>query len=357
MTRLFPYLILLATLMPDKGLSQEQNPPPTINIGLLVPDSSNTLLIGIVEQAVEKANKLGGYLDHDFKLVVRSAQGLWGTGSKESVAFVYEDEVCAIVGSLDGRNAHLAEQVAAKSHLSYIEAYATDPTLSQAFVPWFMRVVPNDDQQAEALVDLILKNGGGRIGILSTDTYDARYAVKSLTKEVTRKTGSAPMIISVDSLGKHEQRIIEKIRKSALEHLIVPFDAASSRELLVALKKAMPSLRIYGTLHFTMGVEIRQIQWRDYEGMFVISAGPIWIGNDFLFHPARSGSAYDAVDLVIQSVKQVGTDREAIKNYLLKIHYDEGKTGPISFDKMGNRTRKPVVTKIVQGQRVPIPFR
>jgi len=354
LTRLFPYLIFLALLAPSRGLSQQLNQLPSINIGLLIPDSSNTLLIGVAEQAVVKANKLGGYQNKDFKLVVRSAEGLWGTGSKESVAFVYEDEVCAIVGSLDGRNAHLAEQVAAKSHLSYIETYATDPTLSQAFVPWFMRVVPNDDQQAKALVELIVKNGGGKIGILSTDNYDARYAVKSLTMEATRKTGSAPAIISVDSPGKQEPRIIEKIRNSALEHLIVPFDAASNRDLLVSLKKAMPSLRIYGTLHFTMGAEIRKIKWLDYEGMFMISAGPIWIGNDYLFHPARSGSAYDAVDLVIQSIKQVGTDREAIKNYLLKIHYDEGKTGPISFDEMGNRTRKAVVTKIVQGTRVPL---
>lgn len=355
MTRLSTYLILLALLMPNRGLSQEQNQPSTINIGLLVPDLSNTLFIKIAEQAVAKANKCGGYQNRDFKLVIRSAEGLWGAGSKESVAFVYEDEVCAIVGSLDGRNAHLAEQVAAKSHLSYIEAYATDPTLSQAFVPWFMRVVPNDDQQAEALVDLISKNGKGKIGILSSDTYDARYAVESLTKEAARKTGSAPQVISVDALGKQSQKIIEKIRSSAIEHLIIPFDAALNRELLISLKKVMPSLKIYGTLHFTMGQENRNIQWRDYEGMFVISAGPVWIGKDYLFHNARSASAYDAVDLVIKSIKEVGTDREAIKNYLLKIRYDEGKTGPISFDEMGNRTRKPVVTKIVQGKRVPIP--
>ena len=215
MTQLVPYLILLATLMPFHGYSQDQTQQSSINIALLVSDSSNIRYIWDAEQAVVKANKSGGYQNQNFKLVVRSAEGLWGTGSKESVAFVYEDEVCAIVGSLDGRNAHLAEQVAAKSQLSYIEAYATDPTLSQAFVPWFMRVVPNDDQQAEALVELIIKNGGGEIGILSTDTYDARYAVKSLTKEATRKTGSSPLVISMDSLGKQEQRIIEKIRESA----------------------------------------------------------------------------------------------------------------------------------------------
>lgn len=341
--------------MPNRGLSQEQNQPPTINIGLLVPDSSSTLFIRVAEQSVVKANKSGGYRNQDFKLVVRSAEGLWGAGSKESVAFVYEDEVVAIVGSLDGRNAHLAEQVAAKSHLSYIEAYASDPTLSQAFVPWFMRVVPNDDQQAKALVELIVKNGGGKIGIFSTESYDARYAVKSLIKEAARLTGTTPLVFNVNDPGKQE--IIEKIRSSAIEHLILPFDAALNRDLLVSLKKEIPTLHLYGTLHFTMGAEIRKIQWRDYEGMYLISAGPVRIDKEYISSNTRGASAYDAVDLVIKSVKQVGTDREAIKNYLLEIDYDEGKTGPISFDEMGNRTCKPVLTRIEQGKRVPISYR
>ena len=87
--------------------------------------------------------------------MIRTAEGFWGAGSKESVGLVYEDNVRAIIGALDGRNGHLAEQVATKSHLTYIETYATEPTLSQAFVPWFMRVVPNDNQQSAIILDQI----------------------------------------------------------------------------------------------------------------------------------------------------------------------------------------------------------
>lgn len=341
--------------MPARALSQVQNQSSTINIGLLVPDPSDTPLIRSAEQAVAQANRSGGYRNQEFKLVVRSAEGLWGTGSKESVALVYEDEACAIVGSLDGRNAHLAEQVAAKSHLSYIETHATDPTLSQAFVPWFMRLVPNDDQQAEAMAKFIRKNGGAKCGILSTETYDARYAIHSLTKALTRETGNAPVIIDVDELGKQERKIIEKIQSSQLDHLIVPFDAPFLGDLLVSLGTIMPSLNTYGTLHFTMGVESRKTPWKLYEGMYVISAGPVSIGNEYLFLNAREAFAYDGVDLVIQAVKQVGTNREHIKDYLLGINY-YGKTGTISFDELGNRTRPAVMARIVRGKRLPMPY-
>jgi len=356
---LCPYLLVLALVIQAKVLAQEQDQhqPSTINIGLLLPDPSHAYVSRIAEQAVRKANKSGGYQHQEFKLVVRTAEGLWGAGSKESVALVYEDEVCAIVGSLDGRNAHLAEQVAAKSHLAYIEAHATEPTLSQAFVPWFFRVVPNDDQQAQALVELIQKNGGGKIGVLSNDTYDARYAVQSLQKETRRKTGDTPLVIDVNSLDRQSQKIIREIQSSRLEHLVVPFDAPYLHDLLVSLRKHMPSVKIYGTLHFTMGAEIRKIRWQDYEGIYLISAGPIWIGDKYLWHNAREGSASDAVNLVIEAVKQVGTDREAIQDYLSEIHFNEGVTGHISFDEMGNRTRRPVLTRIEQGKRIPIPYR
>lgn len=348
--------------MPERGLSQEQQQLPTINIGLLVPDTSYNLAILGAEEAVLKANKKGGFQNQEFKLVVRSTEGPWGTGSKESVALVYEDNVCAIVGSLDGRNAHLAEQVTAKSHLSYIESYATEPTLSQAYVPWFMRVVPNDDQQAKALMGLIKKNGKGKIGILSTGSYDTQYAIRSLKKAAGSETGGSLSIIDIDKLEGPEQNIIEEIRSHRIRHLILPFEPALKKEVLLAIKKELPSLQLYGTLHFTMGAERRSIPWKYYQGMYVISAGPLWFQgeggiSDYIFPKSRYASVQTAVSLVIEAIKQAGTDREAIKSYLLKMDTFAGLTGPISFDKNGNLSSSPKVFRIIQGKLEPVPYK
>ena len=147
---------MLAVALPFRGMSQDQAASPPdylspngfISIGLLLPDQSYSNVAAAARLAIEEANKNGGYMQREFELVIRTAEGFWGAGSKESVGLVYEDHVRAIIGHLDGRNGHLAEQVATKSHLAYIETFATEPTLSQAFVPWFMRVVPNDNQQS-----------------------------------------------------------------------------------------------------------------------------------------------------------------------------------------------------------------
>ncbi len=83
-------------------------------------------------------------------------EGPWGTGSKQAVELIFDEEVWAILGSHDGRNAHLVEQVSAKSRVVFMSAWSGDPTLSQAFVPWFFNCVFNDLQVSDVLIDEIL---------------------------------------------------------------------------------------------------------------------------------------------------------------------------------------------------------
>jgi len=61
----------------------------------------------------------------------------------------------ALFGSHDSRNAHLVEQAATKSQVVFVSAWSGDPTLSQAFVPWFFNCVPNDYQQVASLIEEI----------------------------------------------------------------------------------------------------------------------------------------------------------------------------------------------------------
>ncbi len=363
MTRCATYLFLLAAILPFKGVSQNQQQLPAessvqpgdITIGLLLPDHTQTGVIAAAELAIDRANTAGGYMSREFRLVIRTAEGFWGAGSKESVSLIYEDHVRAIIGSLDGRNGHLAEQVATKSHLTYIETFATEPTLSQAFVPWFMRVVPNDNQQSAAILDQIKSEGGGTIGILSTEDYDTRYAVKSLTKAVARETGAPPLVIELDTTNFSQRGVIEKIFSGDLDHLVVPFDAAYLKDLIISLRQVRPSLKIYGTLHFTMGIESRKSGWDAYEGVYML--GPRFDREKYTSLPdSRSVYMYDAVNLVINAIQKAGTDRVAITDYISESVYSRGITGNISFDELGNRQGASTLLRIQNGLPILIKY-
>ena len=346
MTRFASYILSLASILPLKSFSQVDR--QEITIGLLLPDQSHSDIIPAAELAIEEANRAGGYLDRDFRLKVRTAEGFWGAGSKESVSLVYEDDVRAIIGYLDGRNGHLAEQVAAKSHLSYIETYATEATLSQAYVPWFMRVVPNDNQQSLALVKQMLREGGGKAVILSNGTYDCDHAVKSLTRAMAGESGISPAVIPMDPEKIDLGEITERILLRDPDHLLIPFDAPFLRTLIGYLQEEKKGLKIYGMLHFSFGAERRKEEWKSYEGLFVL--GPLYGGGD-KGAPGNSQAAflYDAMNLVINAIRQVGTDREIIAGFISGSTYSSGATGSICFDDLGNRKDAARLYRIING--------
>src|SRR4030042_2208847 len=64
-----------------------------IKIGLLIPEPENLAAKHGAELAILEANQKGGYSGQPFQLVVRSTEGPWGTGSKESVSLGFDDEV------------------------------------------------------------------------------------------------------------------------------------------------------------------------------------------------------------------------------------------------------------------------
>jgi len=356
LTRLVSYLVVLILALPFSAAAQNQqeipeehlSPNGNIAIGLLLPDHSHWKVVEAAKLAIKEANSKGGYKRHHFELLIRTAEGFWGAGSKESVNLVYEDHVRAIIGSLDGRNGHLAEQVATKSHLTYIETFATEPTLSQAFVPWFMRVVPNDDQQSAVILNQISKEGGGKIGILSVDTYDTRYAVRSLTKAAGRENAKAPLLFNLDTTNIQLQKILEQLSSHQLDHLIIPFHAPYLSELIPGIRELKPDLKIYGTLHLCMGIENRDSSWKAFEGVYMI--GPNF--NKKLHEKlpdSQSAYLYDAVKLVINAIQEVGTERETITEYLSESTYSKGSTGTIFFDELGNRQSVPSLLRIENG--------
>lgn len=352
-----PFLLGLVMLMTGAGAPREaarsshvllaSRNQGVIRIGILIPDHSDPQICQAAVLAIEQAEAKG--TRNRFELVVRTTEGPWGAGSKESVALVYEDGVEAIVGSLDGRNAHLAEQVSAKSHLVYLETRATDPTLSQAFVPWFIRCIPGDDQQSEAIMEKAEKDGAARIAILSGPDYDTRHSVRSLARSAASRKGVSPLILEWDQERSGYEGVADKLRQHGASHLVVPFYHPSFPEGLAGLKRQLPDLKLLGNLAFTTGLEQHgEQELRGLEGMVLVCPGHRCAagGEAFrdLFRKRYASDPgvlcsymYDAVTLVIEAMERRGADRDSLREILAGIRYEDGVTGVISFDVWGNR--------------------
>lgn len=294
-----------------------------IKIGLLIPRPPEQDPLALAakqgaELAVMIANRSGGYNGRSFKIVIRTADGIWGAGSKETVNFVYEDQVIAIITSLDGRNAHLTEQVAAKSHVVQLATRATDETLSQAFVPWFFRIVPSDKQQAEALLDEIYnKRNLHNINIFYEDDYDHKLAAETCKKIAAKSNidimgytsfSSSEITPAINSINYTTQAII----------LFGSFKQAIP--ILEKIKEVRHEVQLFGPLSMTADGSIGSAYSDGVEGGIFVSSKFCFTtaGQEFknifidtynhIPNPAAS-YAYDGVNLIIESIKKAGLDR------------------------------------------------
>ncbi len=348
--------------------SQLKNDPTirTINIGLMISEYASKselsrAAIQGAELAIMQANlSFGGYNGIPFNLVTRSCDGPWGIGSKETVNLIYEDSVCAIIASLNGRNAHLVEQVATKAHIVMLSSRATDPTLSQAFVPWYFRIVPNDIQQANTLVEkIVTKKNLNNITAISDNGYDGKLASDNFIKQIMNKGYCKPTQLLYDYLKPDFKTLLDQIENTGVQNIILFGKPETAHYLMQKMNERKLKLNIFSSLSILGEEETLNKSLRYFENMVMISSNH-WFtpeGKKFQKHyqnkygyqaGAIAAYAYDGANLIIEAILKNGVDRELIRDYLAKIKY-QGVTGLIQFDDKGNRKGNPNLMQIQNG--------
>lgn len=347
-------------------LADKTDQPETVKIGLLITSPEDQSAKHGAELAILEANENGGYFGKPYQLITRSTDGPWGAGSKQSVNLVYEDEVLAMMGSLDGRNAHLAEQVAAKTRIIFLSTRASDMTLSQAFVPWYFRTVPNDKQQAISLIQEICKKGESEnVAILFSEDYDSKNAIRTFLKVADSMNLAKPKQFLFQSSGKNIQEILSEIKRCNIKSIVLFGDYQFASKIIPALKQRKMTQTIFGSLSTMDNQKASNTDWSIFENMILISSGH-WVtekGIEFQkefektygYQPgATAALAYDGINVIIDVIKRAGPDLDKIIDAFAETNYKNGVTGEIQFDTNGNRVGNPGLMIIKNGCPVPL---
>jgi len=332
-----------------------------VKIGLLIQDKSYLAAKQGAEMAVKIANERGGLKGRPFQLLTKSMEGPWGTGSKQAVALIFEDEVWAMLGSHDGRNAHLVEQAATKSTVVFLSAWSSDPTLSQAFVPWFFNCVPNDRQQADELIkEIYNKRKFTRVATIADNAYDSNQALKSFMQSVKLSGKNAPVNLLYNNTAGELDVLADQLIKAKASCIVLFCQPSSSLKIIRLLQQRKISQPVFGTLSILNENILSEKEFREFDNLMAVSSG-IWNRSKnpafrqeyqklYGKMPGMVASyAFDGMNLLIEAISiSGGPEREKIQEALLKIHV-EGVTGPIGFDSKGNRQGNFAVMKILNG--------
>jgi branched-chain amino acid transport system substrate-binding protein len=337
----------------------------TVKIGLLIQDNNSLAARYGAELAIRKANETGGFKGKKFRLVTRSMEGPWGTGSKQAVDLIFQENVCAIMGSHDGRNAHLVEQVSTKARIVFLSAWASDPTLAQAFVPCYFSCVPNDLQQADAFIKEIYdRRKLIKIATISDNGYDSKLAVQSLVKKIKIAGKKEPVQFSYDNPLQDFNDILDKINKTGIDGIILFGKPSASLKFMSQMEKRKMKQRVFGAISLLDENESSVQEQEEFKNMILFVSGN-WSGPKGLAFRkeyqrlygnvpgAVAAYSFDGMSLLIEAIKKSGTDREEIQKALTKIRFD-GVTGPIQFDEKGKRIGAANLVEIKNG--IPVPY-
>ena len=327
-------------------------------IGLLIQDKNSREARYGAEMAVRQINRSGGIDGKPVQLVVRSMEGPWGTGSKQAVDLIFEEKVWAILGSHDGRNAHLVEQVTAKTQVPFVSAWAADPTLSQAFVPWFFNLVPNSRQQAGMLVqEIYSQQMDKKVVIVTHSGYDSEAASGHFEDATKKQQVQIPPVGFTPENGRIHS-LVNYLKNAGAEGVVLTGSPVQFQK-----EKRIP-LPVYGFLSVFDEDSTHLFSLQDYEGMIVVSPGYLNSEKGKVFSDVFqqeygrtpgpvAAFAFDGLNVIAEAVKNSKGDRNQVGEYLKKTN-QPGVTGRIRFDQHGNRLNPEELVEIKNGIVIPV---
>jgi ABC-type branched-subunit amino acid transport system substrate-binding protein len=188
--------------------------------------------------AIEEANARGGYGGKPFRLMVHNDQATWGASSNEIVKMTYDDKVWGMLGSISGDSTHIALRVSLKAELPIVNSAATDPTIPETIIPWYLTVLQDDRVQSYTLARRIFTDLGlTKVAILRVNDRYGRFGVIKF-KDAARRLDH-PVVIEQKYLpgATDFRRSLGLIADSGAEAIVLWGDQAPTAAILKQMRE------------------------------------------------------------------------------------------------------------------------
>jgi branched-chain amino acid transport system substrate-binding protein len=312
--------------------------------------------------AIDEANARGGYGGKPFRLMLHDDysnwqfgaqpgatrpkdESIWGAPIDQAVRMIYQDHDWAIFGSISSESTHMALRLALKAEIPIVNSASTDPTVPETYVPWYFTDVQDDRVQAYTLARRIFTELQlRRPALLHVNDRYGRMGVPKF-REAARRLGY-PVVIEQKYLPgqtdfRHELRIIQQSRADAI---ILWGDQPETAAILTQMRALGMSQRVFGSDR-TLGPEMVAQAGAAAEGFEAVypydptRRDPRWLGFQRRYQ-ARYGAppeqfsalAYDAMNILLQSICRAGLNRARIQDALDQVYQYDGVTGHMVFD-------------------------
>ena len=312
--------------------------------------------------AVDEANVGGGYCGKPFRLIVHNDydnwqvsspanagapkdSAIWGSASNDTVRMIYDDKVWAIFGSISSESTHIALRVSLKAETPIVNSASTDPTIPETTIPWYFTDLQDDRVQGYTLARHIYTELGlKRVAILRVNDRYGRFGVLKF-RDASRRLGHPVVIEQKFFRGDTDyRRQLSVIQDSRPDAIVLWTDIGPAAEILKEMHELGMKQRVFGS-HRTIGEELIKLAGPAAEGFEAVypydpsQRTQKWIDFNQRFEARYhekpdhfAALAYDAMQVLLQSICRAGLNRGRIRDALTGIEQYDGVTGHMVFD-------------------------
>ncbi len=326
--------------------------PRPVALGLVAPpfETDAASLARGVQLAVAEADSAGAPVT----LAIRSESGQWGSVGNDAVMLVCQRHVDALISPADGAATHLMLQVAGRTRVP-VATVCADSSVTEAGVPWCVRVVARTDETAAALFAAARPPAGPAprwVAIIPTG-HPGLVVRRDLKAAADRTATPLDRIIEDDPNTADAAALARRIAAEAPDGALLWLPPTRAGALAAALRAAGYAGRLAGPGPLdspdfidAAGAAAEGVLVADFRAGAGGRAAAERFAADyrrkFGAEPdASAAAAHDAAQVLIAVLRRAG-NRAGYRQFPLG---DEaaGVTGALHFDANGNRAGAPQV--------------
>jgi ABC-type branched-subunit amino acid transport system substrate-binding protein len=328
-----------------------------VRIGFLGPvenhpdEKLGRMMLNGARLAIEEANASGGYGGKPFHLMVHNDQAVWGAASNEIVKMAYDEKVWGMLGSISADSTHIALRVSLKAEVPIVNSAATDPTIPETIIPWYLTTIQDDRVQSYTLARRIYTDRGLKnVALLRVNDRYGRFGVLKF-RDASRRLGHPVLIEQKYLPGATDfTRQLGIIQESDADAIVIWGDAAQAASILKQMRAAGMKQPVFGSFRVA-GSDLLQIAGADAEGLEAVYPfdptrdDPAWLGfreryqKRYQAQPEVFASlAYDTMNILLQAICRAGLNRGRIRDALAGLEQFKGVTGAMEFDPNSKNT-------------------
>jgi branched-chain amino acid transport system substrate-binding protein len=335
----------------------------TAVIGLILPlqgpqAPEGRAVLAAAQLAIEEEQARGPLPDgRHLKLAVRDETGQWGQASIEVLKLIEEDHALSILASVNGTTAHLADQIANKLSVPIL-TLSTDPSTTEANVPWLFRVGPSDTDQARAFCQRIYSDLGIRRVLLVTEAdYDGRVGGAEFVKAAAQRNALAPARFEIADGSTDPRNFREALDTDAPEAIVLWTDVPVAEKLLPLIRNLRPSTPVF-LCRKAAQLNASQEETEITSASKQLQNSAAWFSVDFAaqtqrltsnfekLYASHTGSdpglaaedTYRSIRIIAAAIRHAGASPTLLREYFANEPKSAATNQGMRFDPAGNST-------------------